>query len=89
VQLLRGGAALFPDGRVPTERARRQELVDSGEVPEGKLSALDERWFQAEERQPLDDYLAAYIRDHPDEFSAGTSRPELRRCPELALARRR
>jgi Domain of unknown function (DUF4375) len=70
-QLLRGGAALFPDGRVPTEHARRQELVDSGEVPEGKLSALDERWFQAEERQPLDDYLAAYIRDHPDEFFRG------------------
>jgi hypothetical protein len=45
--------------------------VDSGEVPEGKLSALDERWFQAEERQPLDDYLAAYIRDHPDEFFRG------------------
>ncbi|HKY11941.1 MAG TPA: DUF4375 domain-containing protein [Gaiellaceae bacterium] len=70
-QLLRGGAALFPDGRVPTERARRQELVDSGEVPEGKLSALDERWFQAEERRPLHYYLAAYIRHHPDEFFRG------------------
>jgi Domain of unknown function (DUF4375) len=70
-QLIRGGAALFPDGRVPTQRARRQELVDSGDVPEGKFRALDARWFQAEEHLPLDDYLAAYIRGHPDEFFRG------------------
>jgi hypothetical protein len=65
----RGGA--LPGRPGADGRGRRQELVDSGEVPEGKLSALDERWFQAEERQPLDDYLAAYIRDHPDEFFRG------------------
>jgi YD repeat-containing protein len=71
-QLLRSGEALFPDGRIPAERTRRQELVDSGEVPEGKLNALNERWFEAEERKPLDDYLAAYIREHPDEFFRGS-----------------
>jgi hypothetical protein len=68
--IFRDAEALWPGGRIPRDRARREQLLES--VPGDKLAALDERYFATQYRRKtaLALVLGSYIRAHPDEFVA-------------------
>jgi hypothetical protein len=63
--ILGEAAALFPNG-VPERQADRKRALET--ISTDALAALDERWYAAVERDPLDRYYAAYINAHPQEF---------------------
>jgi hypothetical protein len=68
-RLLRRGGRLFPERRVPEDFERRNRELEA--ISEAALTGLDDAWFAASEREPLDRYYERYIRRHPSEFFRG------------------
>ena len=68
--IFRDAQAHRPGGRIPRDRARREQLLAS--VPGDKVAALDERYAatQYSRKTALALVLGSYIRAHPDEFVA-------------------
>jgi hypothetical protein len=69
--IFRDAEALWPGGRIPRDRERREQLLDS--LPGDELAALDERYAATQYRREtaLALVLAPYIRAHIDEFAIG------------------
>ena len=67
--LLRGASRLFAGGRVPEGFERRNRELDR--ISEAALVRLDDAWFAAYDRDPLDRYYGRCIRRHPAEFFRG------------------
>jgi hypothetical protein len=67
--LLRRAGRLFPKRRVPEGFERRNRELEA--ISEAALTRLDDAWFAASERDPLDRYYERYIRRHPSQFFRG------------------
>jgi hypothetical protein len=68
--VFRDAAALWPDGKVPRDRAKREVLLDT--IDADKVAELDERYAatQYKRKTALANVLASYIRAHRDQFVA-------------------
>ena len=68
--IFRDAAALWPGGKVPRDRTRRETLLDT--LDGDKLAELDERYAatQYKRKTALANVLAPYIRAHAKQFVA-------------------
>lgn len=68
--IFRDAAGLWPGGKIPRDRDRREALLDT--LDASALAELDERYAatQYQRKTALPNVLAPYIRSHPDEFVA-------------------
>jgi hypothetical protein len=66
--IFRDAAALWPGGKIPRDRAKREALLDT--LDASKLAELDERYAatQYKRKTALANVLAPYIRTHANEF---------------------
>jgi hypothetical protein len=68
--IFRDAAALWPGGRIPSDRGKREELLDT--LDADGLAEIDERYAatQYKRNTALANVLAPYIRKHADAFVA-------------------
>ena len=74
--LLRQANSVFPDGRPPGDHEERRRLLAALSDDEmGDLDDLADRLYDldATPGTALASYLAAYVRDNPDEFARGST----------------
>ena len=69
--IFRDAQALWPNGRIPRDRAKRQRLLQ--QLPEAPVAALDARYeaTQYHRRTALAVVLGGYVQRHPEEFIVG------------------
>jgi hypothetical protein len=69
--IFRDAQALWPDGRIPRDRAERERLLQ--QLPEEPLAALDARYAETQyhRRTALALVLGGYIRRHAQQFTVG------------------
>jgi len=64
--LVERAMSLFPEGIVPSDRAKRVELLESIECK--LLEEIDRQFLALDNQAPLYGFMHKYISEHPEEF---------------------